>query len=162
MNKLYILIGIPASGKSTLCNHISSPDPGVKIISRDEIRQLYISLHGERNETAIKKCMLDVIRYHLREGKDVYVDATNTFKEKRKIYKELIIDMKNEDREIEYNAIIVETPLELCIERNMRRSNDKVDESDLKYLYDTKEIPSNDEFDNIYFIKGDDDLYEFI
>lgn len=76
MGKLFILMGVPGSGKSTWCkNHITNET----YISRDEIRFSLISENDEyfSKEDIVFNTFVEKINKALNDGTDVFADATH-------------------------------------------------------------------------------------
>lgn len=109
--KLFFMIGLPRSGKSTLCRSLvisASGNPKV-IVCADDIRE---SMHGEvyrkEAETMVSAVEIIMIRALLKGGFDVYVDETNT--SRFSIEKLLRID-------IDATPIIMKADKDTCISR---------------------------------------------
>ncbi len=113
---LYLMIGIPASGKSTVAREIAHHF-GIGIISRDEIRK---ELSGnERNhdrEAAVTLSVRERIRAYLAAGRSVILDTTSAKARDRREMTELC----RMERGISI-GIWVKAPLSVCLERNAAR-----------------------------------------
>ena len=83
---LYIMTGIPASGKSTFCKQIFSDNPHVKIVSRDQIRFKILGDTDEyfAKEKGVFSKFAAEIACYLDQGYDVVADATHLNYESRK------------------------------------------------------------------------------
>lgn len=119
---LYILCGLPGSGKSTWASTYISKHFGedIRYISRDEIRFSMLK-DGEdyfSHENDVCTKFVKTIANTLLDGFDVIADATHLNKKSRKKLTNMIDIIFNE-----YNIIyiIFKTPLEICIERNSSR-----------------------------------------
>jgi predicted kinase len=99
--KVYILVGLPASGKSTYAKWLSQG-------SNSEI------LDGDTLKTSKK--VEQELKYKLNEGKNVIVDACNVSLQRRT---PLIKQCKQ--RNIHVYAIYFKIPLEICKERAKKR-----------------------------------------
>ena len=119
MPKLYVMIGVPASGKSTFAKKLAVKENAIHI-SRDEIRNSMLK-QGEyffSKEKQVYKEFLNQIQINLGRGKDVIADATHLNRESRdKLLRNLAIDYN----EIYVIGIIMDTPYKTCIERNAKR-----------------------------------------
>ena len=76
MHNLYLMIGIPGSGKSTwLKTHATDG----KVISRDVIRYSLLQEGDEyfSKENEVYRIFVDEIRKSIDENENTYVDATN-------------------------------------------------------------------------------------
>lgn len=112
--KLFFLIGIPRSGKSTYCEKwVDNPNHKRRVIvSSDSIR---MAMHGQRYEPLAETMVFAVkhimIRSLLSKGFDVIVDGTHS----TKISIQRLL-------EIDPNAtpIFLQTPVEVCKERAIK------------------------------------------
>jgi predicted kinase len=149
-NKLYILIGIPCSGKSTYANEYLNNSHTI-IVSSDKIRKDLTGTYkfSSENNNLVFDIAKKQVQNALSNGFDAVVDATNTNKKYRKNF----IKISNE-----YNcniiAIVFKTPLALCLKRNSKRDNDRrVPE---QIIIEMSEFDSNikesDGFDEIKYI----------
>ena len=118
---LYILIGVPGSGKSTYAEELyQKSERGICLVSSDQLRK---SLYGDESCQNDPKRVFGiahrVIKNQLSHGFDVIFDATNIYKRDReKIIKEILFEVK---REIRFVAIYFDTPIETCIARQELR-----------------------------------------
>lgn len=116
MPKFYIMVGFPGSGKSTYAEKLSK-ETGAEIISSDSIREeKYGTRKITNNDKKVFKEMRRRIFKSLSEGKDVICDATNITVEKRASF--LAKDCSADAEKI---AIIVNKPVNVCIEQNKNR-----------------------------------------
>lgn len=127
-NRLYILIGIPCSGKSTYAANIILKKPNALIIATDEIRKKLtgtykFSLDSNKMVFDIAKKMIDEA---LKQGFDVVFDATNTNKK----YRNSIISIAKRNN-FKIFAIVFKTPLKICLKRNSKRSLEKIVPEDI-------------------------------
>ena len=151
MTTLTIMIGIPGSGKSTYTK--TKMDRKVKILSSDAIRkELFLDEENQENNILVFNTLHERAREFLLEGKDVVIDATNTNIEDRT---KTLLPYK--DLDIKRKAIIVQTPVETCVERDKRRrrvvGEDVINEYLNNYTPPTKE----EGFDEIVVVKNTDD-----
>ena len=109
MNKLYTMIGLPGSGKSTFTkNHKECV-----IISTDAIRaELFGSEECQENGSLIFKIAFKRIREALEQGCDIIFDATNVSRKARKCVFQF---------NAEHIAVFVNTDVEECKRRNSQR-----------------------------------------
>ncbi len=111
----YVMIGAPASGKSTRARTLAESSGGV-VISTDSIREeLYGSEEVQGDWGAIKRTLTDRVKQNA--GKPIILDATHY----RSSYRREAISLL---RSVGYDVIvgvIVDTPCEECLERNATR-----------------------------------------
>ncbi len=153
MSTLYVMCGIPGSGKSTwLRKNVKTED---KIISRDEIRFSLLQ-EGEEyfsREDEVFEKFCSEIKTALNDGYDVYADATHINRGSRKkllqqvmIYADKIV------------AIEMPTPVSVALERNEGRKDEGlryVPPSTIKRMYSQYEDPDYDEgFDELLIAAG--------
>ena len=91
MNKIIMLIGAAASGKSTAAPKIAAENNAV-ILSTDRIRAaLYGAEHIQGNWQEIEAVLYDRIKNAIKQNKNIILDATHYKKEYRaKILKILV------------------------------------------------------------------------
>lgn len=142
MNKLYMMIGLPASGKSTIAKELSKSEDAI-IVSSDEIRKEF----GDINDQSQNEKVFKEVEKKIKEGlliKNVIYDATNINYKKRRTFLQKINKI-----EVEKIAVLVATPYEECLKRNANRDR-KVPEEVIKRMYFNFYIPQYYEgFDNI-------------
>ena len=117
MNKLYIMIGAPGSGKTTWCKK-NVPKEAV-YISRDEIRFNMLEENDDyfSKEDSVYTEFIRQISEALAAGFDVYADQTSLDKAARS---KLIRSLYAKPEEI--NAIWIKRPLKVVLEYNKKRS----------------------------------------
>lgn len=117
---LVVLVGAPGSGKSTLARGlVAESSPGAVLLSMDALRARLSPWGDEADQsvtTAAAMRLRSELADALRSGRDVVVDATNArARTRRQLLK---IARAAAAGAI---AVVVRTPLELCLERNARR-----------------------------------------
>ena len=129
MNKLYTMVGIPGSGKSTIANQI----PNAIIISSDAIRkELYGAEEIQGNGKQVFDLVYKRIGEELAKGHDVVFDATNlTPKARNAVFRFTA----------EHIAVFVNTPLDVCLKRNAARER-KVPEKVIYRMYHNLTCPN--------------------
>lgn len=155
MKNLYMLVGIPGSGKSTFVrNHLTAFD---WYVSRDNIRfdlvkedEPYFSKEKEVLKTYIKE-----INRGLQLGYDVYADATHCNRWARNN-----ILSKITDKVDNVCAIVMKTSLETALMRNQTRDGRlRVPEDQIRKMYNGFQMPEFEEgFDIIYIVEGGKDI----
>ena len=148
MSTLYMMVGIPGSGKSTFAKTLKG-----KYVSRDEIR--FKLLQNEDDYFSKEKEVFQKFIYEIKKGlienKDVIVDATHINKNSRNKVLSKVCPIKT-------IAVVMDTPLDICLQRNAQRSGRAfVPEDAIRNMYQNMTIPNYDEgFDDIIMIKGGD------
>lgn len=155
MSTLYLMCGIPGSGKTTYIKN--NLDNNSVHISRDEIR--FSMLDEKDNYFAKEKLVfrkwIEKIQFFLDKGYNVYADATHINKNSRN--KTLSnLDLNNH----EVKAICVLTDLDTCIERNLlRKGRECVPTDVIKNMFSNFTIPylteSVNHYKSIIMVKGD-------
>ena len=115
MNKLFILIGLQGSGKSTWAEEYKKYD--VKVVSSDKIREEH---NWQIDNASVFNEFYKRIDEHLANGYDVIADATNiTIKSRRPFFERI----KTKCHKI---GIVFNTPIEICKKRVEKRNQEKV------------------------------------
>ena len=114
------LMGIPAAGKTTLCQsmvnlHFISPDDNRKRLTGSKSDQ-------SRNEEAFDLAH-EELRAALKNGEDVLFDSTALTQYARHFILEIAAEL-----DVETRLIILRTPFEECLARNNARVRDRVPE----------------------------------
>ena len=139
MPKLYIMVGIPGSGKSTYAeknfSHLAT------IFSSDKIRgELLGDENNQSNKDLIFSTLYARVREHLLSGKDALIDSTNV----NRFERARVLDKFKDLSDIERVAVFVNTPLEECLRRNSSRAR-VVPESVIRDFHSRLEKPEIDE-----------------
>lgn len=116
MNKLIVLVGLPASGKSTYARMCAKIDNSV-VLSSDELRK---ELLGDETCQENNQLVFDTLyrraKQYLIDGRSVIIDATNiNMKDRRRTLSHF------EGLQIERIAIVLATPIEICYTRDIER-----------------------------------------
>lgn len=149
MSELYLMCGIPGSGKSTWAKaHL---DKDTKYISRDEIRFSMLEdgddYFAKEDEVYAKFCE-EVSLALARYGK-VIADATHlNFSSRNKLLRNITTIPDT------ISLIYMDVPLEVCLQRNEARVGRKfVPETVIRNMYASLSLPSPEEgINEIYFI----------
>ncbi len=149
---LIVMIGIPASGKSTFAQKYVKNDE--IIVSRDEIRFSLLKKEDDyfSKENEVFKEFTKRITYFLSLGKTVYADATHLNPaSRRKLFSAIKVDCKKV-------AVFISTPYHDCLKRNaMRPYKTKVPEEQLNNMYCKLVAPAPYEgWDEIYIYENDE------
>ena len=160
------MVGAPASGKTHwIFNHIDFFTGSINVISRDVIRFNLLEDDDEyfSKEKEVFEIFTRQIKDSLEKNNHTIADATHLNGSSRgKLFRALGDSLKN----VEINAIVMDTCLAKCIEQNnQRQGRKKVPETAIRNMFSSITIPDfNEGFDNIYIYKKVDDkiIYEII
>lgn len=119
--KVTVCQGIPASGKSTWAREQVRLSGGkTKRINRDDLRAMIDdSVWSRPNENHINHLRRFLISYFIDAGYDVIVDDTNL---KSSQIKDLREHVERCNATAEFRVKLFDTPLEICLERNAKRT----------------------------------------
>lgn len=153
---LYIMCGVPGSGKSTwIQKHIDSFDGKVFLVSRDTIR---FSLLGDNeeyfaHEDEVYNIFIKQIKLGLENYDIVIADATHiTVGSRRKLFNALGASLKD----VKVIAMVIKNDLETIEKQNdMREGRARVPLASLRHMYNSFTIPTLEEgFDEIWIHEG--------
>lgn len=138
---LYLVIGLPGSGKSTyLKEHFKDS----QIVSRDDIRfeMMKESSKYFDNERKVFNEFVYRIQYYLdNTNKNVIADATHINEKSRN---KLLNKLKLKD--VKIHILFINTPIEKCIKRNsLREEYKRVPEKVIYDFYNRLEYPTHNE-----------------
>ena len=140
-----LLVGIPASGKSTYAQHLATVQ-GAVIVSTDAIRlKLYGNEEVQGNWSEIERELHRLIKHYVALNVPVIVDATHTKPEHRKPLLSL-------SSRIKWACYWLDADLNECQDRNQVRAR-KVPKQVIKTMYNQLKLtpPTKSEgFTNIY------------
>lgn len=135
MTKFYMMIGLPASGKSTIAKEISESEDAV-IVSSDEIRKELLGNEWDQsqNERVFKEAERR-LKENIEKGKNVIFDATNINYKRRRDW----LNRFNKYH-VKKIGVLVATPYEECLIRNKQRER-VVPEEVIRRMYINFYIP---------------------
>ena len=152
--KLYMMIGVPGSGKSTYAKNFieytrHKEGRNIVYISRDEIRFSLLKAGDSyfSKEKQVYKIFIEKTREALKAGNDVLIDATHmTWGSRHKVFRNL-----TNINGLEVYGIWMKTPFMECAKRNQAREGIlRVPDDQFKNMIDNFEEPDLDEgFKNI-------------
>lgn len=126
MTFLIMMVGLPASGKSTLAKEFNEIYRGSVLISADAYREEQYgdeAVQGDNNKL-FETIHVDILS-NLKDGKSVIFDATNIAYKKRM---HLLEKVNRLPVEVTKAAIVMATPVKTCLARNVARNRVVPDE----------------------------------
>lgn len=151
MNKFTMMVGLVASGKSTISKELSSEDNSV-ILSSDDLREkLFEDINNQDGNDIVFETLHKLIKYYLSRNISVIYDATNINYKQRM---ELLKGLRNID--CYKQCILVATPYEKCLHQNSQRER-QVPSYVIEKMYKNFYIPQYYEgWQDIQIVYNDD------
>ena len=142
MTTFYMLIGLPASGKSTYIKEHFDDDI---VFSSDKIREeCFGDVNDQTHNNEVFKKLVKLVKANLRNKKDAVYDATN-INYKRRMH--LLKDISHLN--IKKVAIFMATPYDICLKNNQQRDR-HVPEEVINNMYRKFNVP--------YYYEGWDEI----
>lgn len=114
--RLTLMVGLPASGKSTYARVLGEAD-NTTVLSSDILRKELLGSEADQsNNDLVFKTLYERARALLKDGKNVVIDATNINAKDRKRTLSNFSDLH-----IERFCYVMSTPVDVCIERDKNR-----------------------------------------
>jgi predicted kinase len=118
MNKFYMMIGVPGSGKSTIAEEIALNEPAI-IVSSDVTRaHLYGDESVQGDPAKVFRIVHENVKHYLRKGCNVIMDATNVNSKKRAAF---LREVNKVCPDCEKIAVVVVADIDTCISRDLAR-----------------------------------------
>ncbi|MBO5712205.1 MAG: AAA family ATPase [Acholeplasmatales bacterium] len=115
-----MMVGLPGSGKSTIANKLAEDNPDTYVFSSDTYRA---KICGDENDQSQNELVFDTLYrdliYHLMDGKNVILDATNISRKDRKRALDRLSHVPLIFRKVAY---FVDTAQSECLIRDEKRS----------------------------------------
>ena len=174
MSKFIMLVGIPASGKSTFAQKLKEKEEDVKIVSSDSLRkEIFGDINHQGDNDKLFAKMNDLVREKLSKGKDVVLDSTNLYFKRRKHLLNYVYNNYYDEAICYYMNIPIEIAHKRNIKRNKKIKERQVPETLVKDMSEMVCIPQHFEgwdeinvinnFDlNKKFLKVDQKFFEEI
>ena len=163
-SKLWILVGMPGSGKSYWVANHKDYFPGSCVsVSRDTIRFILVKEDEPyfSKEKKVFEKFVENIKVGLCYYDNTIADATHINPSSRG---KLLRALGDSLKDVEINAIVIDTCLAKCLEQNaMREGRKLVPETAIRNMFSNFSMPTLEEgFDNIYIYRqnGDKVVYE--
>ncbi|MEM7590086.1 MAG: ATP-binding protein [Cyanobacteria bacterium P01_A01_bin.83] len=114
----HFLVGLPASGKSTFARKLNQQIPNSVIVSTDEIRlRLFGDETVQKDWSKVEQTVIEHVKLALDYKQPVIYDATNV----EFVWRRSFLD-KIDDRNADWIAWWIRTPVETCKQWNKKRS----------------------------------------
>lgn len=136
MAYLFVMVGIPGSGKTTTAKEIISLTNAAHISSDDIRVELFNDVNHLLDDGIVFDTMKKRTKECLKNGKSVVYDATNISNKKRMA---LLQEVKNID--CKKICVYMATPIEQCIKNNNNRDR-VLDESVIRRMYLQMRVPA--------------------
>jgi len=151
-NKLYMMVGVPGSGKSHFLatNNLVKP---YKIVSRDQIRFSLVRedepYFSKENEVFNK--FVEEIKSGLDNGYNVFADATHLNEASRS---KLLRALGSSLKDIKVEAIVIRPPFDIIKQQNAQRTGREfVPLSAIRRMNEQFTMPSCEEgFDKVWIV----------
>ena len=159
--KVYMLAGVPGSGKSTWIR--SQLIPGAEWISRDNVRFAILSDEDDyfAHEDDVFDTFINYINQTLEKDNihTIYIDATHLNKRSR----DKVLRRVHKDNIEELNCVCFDVTLVVCISRNnLRAGRSRVPETAICNMFQSYRLPdkTNENFDHIIIVDENGDTKE--
>ena len=145
MPKLYLMVGLPCSGKTTYCQKYLSD---CEIVSTDAIRaELWGNTNGQHNNAEVFNIAFNQVAEKLAHGFNVAFDATNLRAQNRKKLTALV------PTDTQITIVFLSTPVTECLRRNNQRPN-HIAEDIIVRMSQQIQYPTLDEATTIFVTNG--------
>lgn len=151
-----MMCGVPGSGKSSKAQQIKANFPNTIIVSPDDIRgELYGDVNDQEHNTEVFDVVKQRVRDGLKNNHDVILDATNVNSKRRKAFLWSLEDISCHKR-----AVIMATPIEICLRRNWCRQR-KIPDEVIFRMYRSWQTPASWEgWDDIEIVTYKDNQFK--
>ena len=146
MATLYVMLGLPGSGKSYTALQLARRE-NAEIYSSDSFRlQMHLNAENAKQNNDLFDLMYQKIREELDEGNDIVLDATNTYS----IYRKKIFNALNGSG-AKIVCVFVLRKYENCLKANRKRKGTaRISPDIITQFYKEFDVPLSDEpFDEV-------------
>lgn len=142
MTKVYVMVGVPGTGKSTYVKKQLEKNDKAIILSSDSIREDNPGIRD--NNADVFAIMNNYLKEHLKEGyfTNIYYDATNVSRKRRRA---LYNNIKSWDKNAEVIIVFFSFPYMEAVKRNSKRIGlERVPEHVILRMYKQLQVPRID------------------
>ena len=109
------ITGLPGSGKSTIAEEMKNLHPDFVMLRMDALRKIVTPqpTYSDSERDIVYRCLVYTASVFTAQGHTVIIDATGNLRKWRDLARQIIP---------RYAEIYLKCPIEVCIEREMRRS----------------------------------------
>lgn len=116
--RLVVLMGYPASGKTTFARKMQEEDPNLARVNRDDMRAMIGLPYHPMLEDIVRRKQTELVRTLLGNGYSVVVDDTNLKWKTRNNWGVVAGDCG-----AQHQRVFLNTPMAECIRRDNEREN---------------------------------------
>lgn len=139
MTRVYVMVGVAGSGKSTYVKEEIEGNNKAIRLSSDYIREAIPEIKDDNSE--VFRVMNNALKMHIKDGyfKDIYYDATNiTRKRRRALYR----NIKSWNKEAEVIIVFFSVPyFEVLKRNNKRKKEERVPENVTLRMHRQLQVP---------------------
>lgn len=152
MPNLYMMIGLPGSGKSYYARTLAR-DTKSSIVSSDTIREtMFGDVNDQEHNNEVFEEVHKRINAYLKDGKDCIYDATNLSRKRRRGFLNTLGNYKD----VKKIAVLMCTDIDICLKQNKQRDRN-VPEDVIMRMFRHLSFPKFDEgFDEIITVSHKD------
>lgn len=147
-----VLVGAPASGKSTYAKRMTKHNNKVIRLSSDYIREAIPEIADDNAE--VFRIMQKALRMHIEDGyfHEVYYDATNINRKRRRA---LYRNIRSWGKDVQVNIVFFSLPYKTLVERNgERKGSARVPESVVLRMHKDLQVPRLEVDCDSFEVKG--------
>lgn len=153
MSTLYVMVGLPGSGKSTWAQANLTD---AEYVSRDRVRRAIVKDNEGyfSHEDEVYDKFVDIIAYGLCNNRNMVADATHLSHGSRKKLVRALAQKSVTTDKYDITFIVMNTPITECVKRDLLREGAaQVTETVIRNMARSLSTPFVGEFDNVKEVK---------